>query len=77
MVLFDRSQCPAEFSDELVDPLAGLIGKQLAEPATRDKLTAIALEPWAGSTPASFAAFISTEVDRWAQMVKSSGAELD
>jgi tripartite-type tricarboxylate transporter receptor subunit TctC len=68
---------PAGLPRDIVDPLAGLIGKRVTEPATRDKLTAIALEPWAGSTPESFAAFIRTEVDRWAQIVKNSGAELD
>src|SRR5450631_3226816 len=68
---------PAGLPRDIVEPLAGLIGKRVTEPATRDKLTAIALEPWAGSTPESFAAFIRTEVDRWAQIVKNSGAELD
>jgi tripartite-type tricarboxylate transporter receptor subunit TctC len=30
-----------------------------------------------GSTPDSFAAFIKTEVDRWAVVVRNSGAELE
>jgi tripartite-type tricarboxylate transporter receptor subunit TctC len=47
----------------------------MADPATRDKLTAIALEPLSGSTPDSFAAFVKTEVDRWAGIVKNSGIE--
>jgi tripartite-type tricarboxylate transporter receptor subunit TctC len=29
------------------------------------------------STPDSFAAYIKTEVDRWAVIVKNSGAELE
>ncbi len=47
----------------------------MADPATREKLTTIALEPLAGSTPDGFAAFIKTEVDRWGDIVKNSGAE--
>jgi hypothetical protein len=33
------------------------------------------LEPLPGSTPDSFAAYVKTEVDRWAGMVKKSGAQ--
>jgi tripartite-type tricarboxylate transporter receptor subunit TctC len=49
----------------------------MADPATRDKLTTISLEPLPASTPGSFAAYIKTEVDRWAPIVKNSGAELE
>src|SRR6266700_2862148 len=68
---------PAAVPRPIVDQLAGQIGKLMADPATRDKLTTIALEPLAGSTPDSFAAYIKTEVDRWAVIVKNSGAELE
>jgi len=37
----------------------------------------MAIEPLAGSTPDSFAAYIKSEVDRWAVIVKNSGAELE
>jgi tripartite-type tricarboxylate transporter receptor subunit TctC len=49
----------------------------VADPATRDKFTTIALEPLPGSTPDSFAAYVKTEVDRWADSVKNSGAEIE
>jgi len=39
--------------------------------------TALALEPLGGSTPDSFADFIKSEVERWAVIVKRSGAELE
>src|ERR1700675_4270238 len=68
---------PAGVPRAIVDPLAAQIGKLMADPATREKLTTIALEPLAGSTPDSFAAFIKTEVDRWAVIVRNSGAELE
>ena len=68
---------PAGLPRAIVDELAAQIAKLTADPATRDKLTAISLEPLSGSTPASFANFVKAEVDRWAGIVKSSGAELD
>ena len=59
----------------IVDQLAAQIAKLMADPATRDKLTTLSLEPLPPSTPDSFAAYIKTEVDRWAVIVKNSGAE--
>ena len=39
----------------------------------RGRCVQIALEPLPGSTPDSFAAYVRTEVDRWAAIVKNSG----
>jgi tripartite-type tricarboxylate transporter receptor subunit TctC len=49
----------------------------MADPATRDKLARISLVPMPPSTPDSFAAYIRSEVDHWAVIVKNSGAELE
>ena len=68
---------PAGLPRGIVDELAAQIAKLMADPATRDKLTAISLEPLSGSTPDSFASFVKAEVDRWAGIVKNSGAELE
>jgi tripartite-type tricarboxylate transporter receptor subunit TctC len=65
---------PAGLRRDIVDQLAAQIEKLLADPATRDRLTTLALEPLPGSTPDSFAAYVKTEVDRWAVIVKNSGA---
>ena len=61
----------------IVDGLAAQIAKLMADPATREKLTTISLEPLPPSTPDSFAAYIKTEIERWAVIVKDSGAELE
>ena len=53
------------------------IAKLLSDPETKGKLTTLALEILPGSTPDSFAAFIKSEVDRWADIVTKSGAELE
>jgi tripartite-type tricarboxylate transporter receptor subunit TctC len=49
----------------------------MADAATRHRLIALSLEPLPPSTPDSFAAYIRTEVDRWAPIVKASGAEAE
>jgi tripartite-type tricarboxylate transporter receptor subunit TctC len=68
---------PAGMPRTIVDQLAAQIEKLMADPATDQKLSTIALEPLPGSTPDRFAAYIKTEVDRWAVIVKNSGAELE
>src|SRR6266852_3049499 len=75
LVAWQGVVAPAGTPRAIVDQLAGQIGKLVADPAMRDKLTTISLEPLGGSTPDSFAAYVMTEVDRWAEIVKNSGAE--
>jgi tripartite-type tricarboxylate transporter receptor subunit TctC len=77
LVAWQGVVAPAGTPRPIVDSLAAQIAKLLADPAMRDKLTKIAIEPLIGSTPDSFAAFIKTEVDRWAVVVRNSGAELE
>jgi tripartite-type tricarboxylate transporter receptor subunit TctC len=77
LVAWQGVVAPAGAPRTIVDQLAAQIGKLVADPAVRDKLTAIALEPLTGSTPDNFAAYIRAEVDRWADIVKNSGAELE
>lgn len=77
LVAWQGVVAPAGTPRMVVDSLASQIAKLLADPATRDRLLTIAIEPLAGSTPDSFAAFIKTEVDRWAAIVRNSGAEAE
>ncbi len=62
-----------KISPAITTRLAAEIDKVFSAPATRDRLIAIALEPLT-STPESFASYVKTEIDRWAMIVKASGA---
>jgi tripartite-type tricarboxylate transporter receptor subunit TctC len=75
LVAWQGIVAPAGVPRPIVDALAAQIGKLVSDPATQARLTNIALEPLPGSTPDSFAAYIKAEVDRWAGIVKNSGAE--
>jgi tripartite-type tricarboxylate transporter receptor subunit TctC len=77
LVAWQGVVAPAATPRPIVDSLAAQIAKLLGDGATRDKLLTIAIEPLTGSTPDSFAAYIRTEVDRWAAIVRNSGAELE
>jgi len=75
LVAWQGVVAPAGTPRPIVDLLAAQIVKLMADPATRDKLTALSLEPLPPSTPDSFAAYIKTEIERWAVIVRNSGAE--
>lgn len=77
LVAWQGVVAPAHVPKAIVDQLAAQIAKMVADPATRDKLAMISLEPLTGSTPESFAAYLKTEIDRWAVIVKNSGAEAE
>jgi tripartite-type tricarboxylate transporter receptor subunit TctC len=77
LVAWQGVVAPAGVPRTIIDQLAAQIGRLVADPATRDKLTTMAVLPLTGSTPDSFAAYVKTEVDRWAIIVRNSGAELE
>src|SRR3954471_1508502 len=77
LVAWQGVVAPSGVPRPIVDQLAAQIATLVADPATRDRLTALSLEPLSGSTPDSFAAYVKSEVDRWAVVVKASGAETE
>jgi len=77
LVAWQGVVAPAGTPRPIVDALAGQMAKLMADPATQERLKALTLEPLPSSTPDDFAAYIKSEVERWAGIVKNSGAELE
>src|ERR1700761_5773505 len=77
LVAWQGLVAPAGTPRPVVDALAGQIKALLDDPASRGRFATLAVEPLPGSTPDSFAEYIKSEVDRWADIVKKSGAEIE
>jgi tripartite-type tricarboxylate transporter receptor subunit TctC len=77
LVAWQGVVAPAATPRPVVDALAAQIKKLLDNPSTRERFTSIAIEPLPGSTPDSFGDYIKSEVDRWADIVRKSGAEAE
>jgi len=60
----------------VVDKLAGEVRRILALPDVRERFAGLGAEP-VGSTPAEFAQHVQREIDKWAKVVKQSGAKAD
>ena len=67
---------PAKTPPEIVAKLHLELVRILASSDLREKFAAQASEP-VGSTPEQFRAYIKAEIDKWAQVVRASGARID
>jgi tripartite-type tricarboxylate transporter receptor subunit TctC len=67
---------PAGTPKDIVAKLNAAAVKALASPEMRERLAAQGADP-VGNTPDQFAAFIKAEIDKWAKIVKASGARVD
>jgi tripartite-type tricarboxylate transporter receptor subunit TctC len=67
---------PAGMPQDLVNRLNAEINKALSTSEVQEKLAQLGLE-WKANTSGEFAAFLRSEVTKWAQAVKESGARAD
>ena len=69
-------QAPTGTPKDVIAKINGEVGKILAMPDIIDKLALLGAEP-APSTPEFMTAYVKSEVDKWAKVVKASGAKAD
>lgn len=69
-------QAPAGTPKDVIGKINGEVGKILAMPDIVEKLVLFGAEP-APSTPEFMTSYVRTEVDKWAKVVKASGAKAD
>ncbi|HUP29915.1 MAG TPA: tripartite tricarboxylate transporter substrate binding protein [Usitatibacter sp.] len=67
---------PAATPRPALDRLHAEFSRALASPDVRERMLALGAEP-VGGTPAGFAAYIRSEAEKYARLVKSSGAKAD
>ena len=67
---------PAGTPPDIVNRIQQEVAKSLSTPAMKEKLLAQGAIP-GGNTPQEFAKMIDSEIKKWAQVVKASGAKVD
>jgi tripartite-type tricarboxylate transporter receptor subunit TctC len=75
LVAWQGIVAPSGTPRPIVERLAAEIGKFVSGEAARGQFAALAIEPLPPSTPEEFAAYIRSEGDRWARIVKTVGIE--
>jgi tripartite-type tricarboxylate transporter receptor subunit TctC len=67
---------PAGMPQDLVNRLNSELNRALLSPDVRDRLATVGLE-WKSNTSGEFAAFLRSEIEKWAKAVKESGAKAE
>ena len=68
---------PAGTPKPVVAKLNDAANKALADPQVINSLIKAGVDPTPGSTPASTADFVKSELAKWAPIIKASGAQID
>lgn len=67
---------PARTDKAIVNQLNQQIAAIIKQPDTRKRLTVLGFDP-VENTPEQFTAYIKIEVEKWAKVIKESGAKID
>jgi len=67
---------PAGVPPNIVSKISADMAKAIRSSDLTERMTQMGMEP-VGSTPAEFDALIRTEIEKWARVVKASGAKVD
>jgi tripartite-type tricarboxylate transporter receptor subunit TctC len=67
---------PAATPRSVVNTIHAAVVASAADTAVRTQLLALGIEPLS-STPEAFAALMREEIDKWARIVRASGARVD
>jgi tripartite-type tricarboxylate transporter receptor subunit TctC len=67
---------PAALPAAIQDKIRSTVVEIMAEPAVREKLTALFMEPVA-NTPDEFRAVIRQELDRWGPVIEKNNIHID
>lgn len=65
---------PARTPAPIIERLHRALVEAATAPETREQFAAVGIEPMTMASPASFAAFLRTELERWGEVARDSGA---
>jgi tripartite-type tricarboxylate transporter receptor subunit TctC len=68
---------PARTPRAVITKLHADVAQILRQPEVRERMLAQGVEPGTGSNPEEFARFIKSEIEKWARIVKQSGARVE
>jgi tripartite-type tricarboxylate transporter receptor subunit TctC len=68
---------PAGTPQPVIARLYDALSKTLTDPATAKRLDDVGIDATPGATPQQTAAFIGAELEKWAPIIKASGAQVE